>query len=67
VPANQHDALLARARVAYFGFDYDAEERRMIEHIDRRLTTPDLDPADERLLVNRLTDLIRPRTQGSFI
>jgi hypothetical protein len=53
--------------VAYFGFDYDAEERRMIEHIDRRLTTPDLDPADERLLVNRLTDLIRPRVQGSFI
>jgi len=39
----------------------------MIEHIDRRLTTPNLDPADERLLIIRLTDIIRPRAQGSFI
>jgi hypothetical protein len=66
VPDARTLALLARARTAYFGFPYDGEQRRMIEHIDRRLSSPDIEPADERLLAARLTDIIRPRTPGSF-
>lgn len=62
--------LLKRAHTAYLTFSYDSEERRMIEYISNRLTSPLISEDDIKnhaLLAARLHDIIRTRQPGALI